>query len=127
MGGFGLPKGNKMQDRDKIEYSIEQHWDLAEVILDGLPNFNKTSTDPKEWTMAHNLLVETFDIINFYAINMPLLVESMGAVEMSRTLDKDPSGKLLGEFIDQIIRYENGLEPHEWRNKTDSRQLEFNF
>ena len=58
---------------------------------------------------------------------MPLLVESMGAVEMSRTLDKDPSGKLLGEFIDQIIRYENGLEPHEWRNKTDSRQLEFNF
>ena len=112
MGSFGSPKGNKMQNRDNIEYSIEQHFDLAEIILDRLPSFNKASTDPKAWTMAHNLLVETFDIINFNAINMSLLVESMEAVEMQARAEKYLQSEEAKEQFFEILR-SRGLLPAE--------------
>ena len=112
MGSFGSPKGNKMQNRDNIEYSIEQHFDLAEIILDRFPNFNKDSTDFKVQIMAHNLLVETFDIINFNAINMPLLVELLEGIEMQARAEEKYGSEEAKEQFFEILR-SRGLLPAE--------------
>jgi hypothetical protein len=99
-------------NRKMIMYSIEQHWDLAEIILDRFPNFNKDSTDFKVQIMAHNLLVETFDIINFNAINMPLLVELLEGIEMQTRAEEYAQSEEAKEQFFEILR-SRGLLPAE--------------
>lgn len=93
-------------------YSIEQHFDLAEIILDRFPNFNKDSADFKVWTMAHNLLVETFDIIDFNAINMSLLVDLLEGIEMQARAEEKYGSEEAKEKFFEILR-SRGLLPAE--------------